>query len=461
MGLGDFMDTDMSLLEFAWYGHVIGRFSVKPDNSIDWKGEDHPFPYLFFGESKRTPPTLLKHLAPEGWLNDILNNPDRSVYFEKGIRFLSNITISKNAECVYQTLDIDRILTPLNDHTSDKGVFTGNYEGPSPQENRRAFRDSLAIYMRSKTMPKFSGAQLKIPASLFPTEEGNSILMPANSSVFSHILKFPGTDYFEPIASLEWMGLQISQSIGLKTSKHSLVDLGHKEAPALLVERFDIPQNDEDRNKYLIADFTTITGLDPKIHKYGQNAELLGKKILEISSNPEQDTRDFFKRNILAYFLGDLDMHMKNVSVLTVINPDSNTIETRLSPVYDTLCTMALPSKGDQNLSLKIAGKNSNLREANFVQFGRSLLIDEEEARHILRETAEEIAKKAIEIASNPPDPIVNNERCLFSLKHAATEVVEKVKAFGFNTPNWEPVKPDKERRREMRASVADSLVLG
>jgi serine/threonine-protein kinase HipA len=443
--------SQMALVEFAWHGDVIGTIDITPEGGMIWNGRNHPYPGLFDGESSRAMPTMLKHLAPEGWLREILESPDRAEYIQSGIRFLSNITIAENSHCIRQTVETDRVLVPL-ENCSSSGIYDGLYAGPCAKRLSDAFERNIAVYWKNKTMPKLSGAQMKLPVTLYSDADSRAILLPATSGPFSHLLKFPGKEFFESVSALEWMGLEMAEKAGLETCKHALINVSDDFPPALLVERFDIPHEDELHTKrFLIADFSTLTGLNPETAKYGTNAEVLAKRMLEISSDPEKDALNMFRRMAFAWFSGDGDMHIKNISMLKEVDPETKNIKIRMAPVYDTLPTVALPCKGDQTMAFRLGGKDRNFREANFIQFAQTLKIDTEVARIILKEVAENTAMAAVALAKDPPDLIARNERCSFALKHAATEIVDRVKAFGYEVPDWEPVRPDKKMRGDMR----------
>jgi len=456
------MDKETGFLELGWYGNVVGKFRLSGSGrrmNVHWQGENHPYGFLFDGENKTSEPRLLKTLAPEGWLSEVLDSPDPVTYIGEGIRFLSNLTISPNTKALCDRLDIDRVHVRLKDCTDENGVYTGLYGATCPSAINGAFEKQLASYWNNPLMPKFSGVQMKIPVSLYPDENGKPLITPAGRTSFSHILKFPGTAFHEPMAALEWMGLQMAQKAGLDTSKHALVELPGGMPPALIVERFDIPKAEDDGSKqYLIADFCTLMGKDPAMFKTGGNSEDLSRKLMDISSDPKTDAKLMFRKNALAWFISDYDMHMKNFSVLKTYDVATQTTDIRLSPVYDTLPTTVMPAKGDKDLSLKIGGRSNGLKLQNFVMFGKSLGLDEETVKAELKDTGERIARAAVEIASNPPSQIANHERCAFALKHAATEIVDRVKAFGYEVPEWTPVRPDSTMRKEMKRWGQENL---
>ncbi len=400
-------------------------------------------------------PNMIRYLEPEGALANILQHKGiPSEYIYNGIRFLSNITIGPE-DFSPEGITPDRHVYDLNDHCEDH-VYTGAYHGPD-SEITSDFARAVERNYDDPLLPKFSGAQLKLPMNLSVDENG-AVLSSATNSAFTHIVKFSEE---RGIQAAEWMGLELSERCGLPTTEKALIPLAKRKDPALAVPRFDIPSEDDaGQVSYLISDMANIAGVFPHTNfppiagKYGTPVEDLAQSLLEVSSEPQEDARLFFKRIVFGYFARDMDMHLKNISVLKKVDMETGEITTRLAPTYDVVPTVIFPEKVsrieattgervtdelfDYRLALPINGKygraysdmeheEHDITSEDFLPLAESLNIPEEEALHIYAEMADNCARSAIAILDNPPAIIADNPESLYILHRAATEIVEEV----------------------------------
>ncbi|KAK0358322.1 hypothetical protein LTR94_035885, partial [Friedmanniomyces endolithicus] len=111
----------------------------------------------------------------------------------------------------------------------DDGVFTGRYEGPTRRSLEEGFQANLAKLFASRDTPRLSGIQIKAPMCL--TTGGD--LIPATGAPFTHILKPAGTNGFEDLPIVEWMGLALARAAGFETPDAALVPMPDGMRPAL------------------------------------------------------------------------------------------------------------------------------------------------------------------------------------------------------------------------------------
>jgi len=177
-----------------------------------------------------------------------------------GKRYTSNITIVEQ-EAEFRQLPQDILLRLLAGYT--RGVFTGAYEGPGRGEIEKNFERTLTqIYARADT-PRLSGVQIKAPTCL--NEKG--VLSPATGKPFTHILKPAGTSGYDARPVVEWMAMELGRAAGFEAPATALVAMPDRMPPALLVERFDIRESNDDARFLALEDMCSVLDL-PTSAKY-------------------------------------------------------------------------------------------------------------------------------------------------------------------------------------------------
>lgn len=422
-------------LEVGWYGEHIGTL-FQTEEGIRWSPtkaraatvfEPHHLPHLF------------RYLQPEGWLAKRLGfDGNVCKYIEDGSRFLSNISIMEDISALAGVqLTVDSLTLQVKDCSDSEGVFTGHYAGPSGRFMTEDMQRKIGALWESKLAPRFSGTQMKMPVTLFLDESG-PMIKPAEATAFTHILKFPLTGFNQSMPSIEWLGLELAKAAGMNTSDHALVDMPEGMAPALLIERFDIPRAGGSPHKQLlIQDFCNLMNLDPENHKYDTPLERCSDALLEASSDPEADKREFFKRTFFAWIIRDFDMHLKNLSVVKTYDSLTGDVQTRLSPAYDALTTGIYEDNNKENFALPLNGRTQRLATDDFMDFAAHMNIPAEEAAQIMENMAETVAQKVCELYENPPKPIEKNAASMFALRCAATQIIMEIDGLGYQTPDF------------------------
>lgn len=86
-----------------------------------------------------------------------------------------------------------------------------------------------------------------------------------------------------------------------------------------------------------------------------------------LSTSPEADLLRLLKRALFAWLIADGDMHLKNMALLKIADPgDDFFCSVRVAPLYDAVTTRVFPRLQDDRMALKLNGKNSRLRRADF-----------------------------------------------------------------------------------------------
>lgn len=273
---------------------------------------------------------------------------------------MSNITIvEREAELV--ALPRDVLQSRLESYAAD-GAFTGQYAGPGASELQENFERNLAqIYARANT-PRLSGVQIKAPMYLDP----NGILSPAGGKPFTHILKPAGTSGYDALPVVEWIAMRLGRIADFVAPVTVLLAMPDKLAPALVVERFDIREGDNDTRILALEDFCSVLDL-PTAAKYDATMERVARAVRQLSTAPDDDVLVILKRAFFAWLIADGDMHLRNMALLRVAEAGEKRFRSvRVAPLYDAVTTRVFPKVRHDRLALKLNGKDDNLRRADF-----------------------------------------------------------------------------------------------
>ncbi|MDP7141928.1 MAG: HipA domain-containing protein [Alphaproteobacteria bacterium] len=450
----------------CWYGQVFGYINVTQDD-VRWAGYVSDDVEELFNEifpiREDGMPHFIANIGPESIIFNIIGDGNRRDYIEGGLRFLSNLTISP-AGPHDKPVALDCLQGSLDEFTAEDGFFTGDLKCRIPKSfDEEELGEEVSEYWTNRHLPRFSGAEIKMPVTL--DEDGGLTL--ANSTSFTHILKFPNDGRKAGWGLNEWMCMELSAAAGLPTASHALVNLGEGIPPAYLVERFDIndtpksiesaplslkdaftkashaPETPESR--LLLQDFCTLAGLDP--HQFGGKTngsmEKIAKTVGEYSTNPDSDLENLYKRTIVSWAVNDSDMHRKNISMMFEFDPQNAVKSCEMTPAYDI--TSEVHQYDDKHdMCISLSGKRRNLNQKAFVKFGTTIGLTQERAEEILNDTVKAMSQRAVEISNSLSDDIRNDPMCAYTADRITSFVVGKAKRLGIQTPEWDDVKRDK-----------------
>ncbi len=347
----------------AWHGLPVGTLS---HDGFEWRWtatKDGPTlpPVIRQTIPGKLPPFIVS-LLPEGWLESVLkDHRDERALLRSGKRYMSNITIAKTVDEL-AALPADLLANRLAAFTRD-GLFAGRYEGPGRSTIERDFEHRLAALYTNADTPRLSGVQIKAPMSL----EADGRLSPSVGASFTHILKPAGTSGFEALPLIEWIGLSLARAIGLPAPDAALVRMPDGMPPALLVERFDIRDHEDDPRWLAMEDMCSALDLEPH-DKYTGTIERVARAIRALSSVPDEDLLVLLRRVLFAWLIADGDMHLKNLALLkTAKKGEATFASVRLAPVYDALTTRVFPGLEHDRMALKLGGKDERLKRADFI----------------------------------------------------------------------------------------------
>jgi serine/threonine-protein kinase HipA len=438
-----FNGRQQDTLGVYWYDRLIGSL-VHEGDEIVWAGQSPQYFNIFGVVDETQEPAVVKNLEPEGWLSNVLDYHSQWPYLEEGLCFLSNLRIvaPQHKEAFLALAPKDVLKGRIENFCREDGVFSGTYEGPSGHGLISEMAKSIAAFWQDKTMPRLSGAQMKLPVCLH--EDGRLVPALGEGDSFTHLLKLPGSDKLGSLGALEWLSLRVAEKVGIETSKHALVPLPGGLPSALMVERFDIPEDGEDTRKILMQDFCSLDNLPSRAKNEG-SIEKCARILKNVSTDWEKDRQSLFDRAVLSYALRDGDMHRKNLSVLKIIEGcDPNTLSVRFAPTYDIVNTVVFERK-DQ-MALTLGGKRDRFTTKTWEDLGRTFGMNPAEAGVRANRLIEDIAKACVEVCKDLPPEITTHENCVYMLQRAVTETVDLAKRSGLQTPEWDGVYDSREQ---------------
>ena len=376
----------------AWHGDPVGHLS---HDGFDWrwKPRHRGRPQLVRETTPGRLPAFIESLLPEGWLAQVLQDRDEREVLRRGRRYLSNITIVQNRKDL-KNLPSDNIIRPLAEFVK-AGRFTGRYAGPGRGEIEVTFEQNLArLFARAET-PRLSGVQIKAPMSLL----ADGTLVPATDRPFTHILKPAGTGGFEALPIVEWLCLELGRAAGFEVPAAALIVMPDGMPPALVVERFDIRRNAEDKRLIAMEDFCSILDL-PASAKYNGTIERMARGLRSLSTDPVADLDLLYRRAIFAWVIADGDMHLKNLALLKTALPGAKTFTSvRFAPLYDAVTTRVFPGLAGDRLALKLNGKDDRLSRDDFLATARTIGLTAAHAESGLAELAARLSKRAAKLS--------------------------------------------------------------
>ncbi len=350
----------------AWHGKPLGHLR---HDGHEWRwiaGSDIRVPLIRQTTPGQLPP-FIEALLPEGWLESILTDQDERAVVRSGKRYTSNITIVEQQDELL-SLPADLLMTRLQEHTT-VGLFTGRYAGPGRDDIHSTFERNLArIFERAET-PRLSGVQIKAPMYL----DASGALETSTQRPFSHILKPAGSGGYEHLPVIEWLAMELGRKVGLTVPATGLVNMPDGLPPALLVERFDIREDRDDRRMIALEDMCSVLSLTHH-EKYGASMERVAHMVRAVSSSPDADLLLLFRRALFAWLIADGDMHLKNLAMLKIATEDGATfLSVRLAPLYDAVTTRVFPNLRHDRLALTLCGKDDHIRRSEMRLFAASI----------------------------------------------------------------------------------------
>jgi serine/threonine-protein kinase HipA len=197
-----------------------------------------------------------------------------------------------------------------------------------------------------------SGVQRKVSVGLTADRATLRVAMEKG-----HFILKPQAQVFPNLPENEHVTMCLAAAAGLHVPPNGLVKL-HDGSLAYLTRRFD---RTAEGGKLLQEDFCQLGELAPK-QKYEGSAELCARLVRRYASEPLVAALALFRQTVFAWWTGNGDMHLKNLSLLRGADGLH-----RLSPAYDLLCT-DLVVENDQ-LALPVSGNRRGVTPRQWLAF--------------------------------------------------------------------------------------------
>jgi serine/threonine-protein kinase HipA len=192
------------------------------------------------------------------------------------------------------------------------------------------------------------------------------------ASVPSAILKLNPRAYPRLVQN-EAFFLAMAKSCGLEVNRASVV-YDRKGEPGLLVTRFDRVKRDKAIHKLHQEDACQLLDEVPA-NKYEIPLKAIAEATSNVCTSPIAETLRLLRLYAFSYIIGNGDLHAKNISVYWHE-------AVRLTPAYDLISTLPYPM--DQNMALKLDGRDDNFRASNFAAFGERFGVRKQATRSMI-----------------------------------------------------------------------------
>lgn len=130
---------------------------------------------------------------------------------------------------------------------------------------------------------------------------------------------------------------------------------------------------------YALLDFCRILELSQE-QKYDHPATRYAQVVIDHVVHPtavDEDLRKLFRLLVFSYWIGNGDLHLKNVSLV------DRSGGYRLAPAYDLACSYVF---GDESLALFIQARQKDLPRRAWLRFAPTCHIPKSDAEHIIDE---------------------------------------------------------------------------
>ena len=199
-----------------------------------------------------------------------------------------------------------------------------------------------------------TGVQPKL--SLGFTEENSQNRLTIVGALNGRYILKPPFQLYPQMPEIEALSMLLTQACGIATVPFLLISLKDGSL-AYLTKRIDRDANGE---KFPMEDACQFTERLTE-HKYRGSYEQIAKGILRYAQNPLLETVKFYQQIIIAFLIGNNDMHLKNFSIIANDNKQYS-----LTPAYDMVAVKLLIPEDPEELALNLNGKKRKLKREDF-----------------------------------------------------------------------------------------------
>ncbi len=240
---------------------------------------------------------------------------------------------------IYSRLNKGRPTSPLDYHLfngsygigcllfSNDKTITGRPASAPPISSLETLLNAVRNLEQQKPIAPDIEPMLN-PASSLGGARPKALVVDENNALW--IAKFNRPNDIFNIAIAEYASMKTAESLGINVAEHNLISINDEHV--FLSKRFD--RIDRRRCHFLSA--YTFMGAnearaDDRMEVFSYPA--LAHMLKRISSSPNEDRKELFKRMIFNLIVGNRDDHLKNHGFIK----DAHTPLYRLSPAYDVV----------------------------------------------------------------------------------------------------------------------------
>ncbi|MBL4796895.1 MAG: HipA domain-containing protein [Oleispira sp.] len=331
------------------------------------------------------------------------------------------------SELTYCKISLKKITTktskPGYNNSELKNLFGSTKIKPDLLFSRSEFFQQTKTKVQGMSI---SGVQQKLSLKVNNRHE-----LEATTEGGEYILK-PSPEAYPFAAENEHVAMLIHRVVGIETALCGLVDFKGGEK-AYITKRFDkLPDGSKQHQEDLLQCFDL-----PSKDKYSKTYEEAGILLNEVTSGKQAVTLEFVRRVIMAYVIGNDDMHLKNISVQKMPNNKAIYYD-KLTPSYDNLIVEALSSTQKSKIGFLALGLLHDKEDGDeefsasydyfgyytgvdFIELAKRLGLKEKPVRKFITKLATDV-KKIIDL--------VNQSFMPTEMKSIAKEVIEsRIKA--------------------------------
>jgi serine/threonine-protein kinase HipA len=223
-------------------------------------------------------------------------------------------------------LTLKKIESGLFDKNAAKAFFGNSKPVESLGLSRSDFFSAGTVFSEGLSI---SGVQQKLSLEINENNEFEIV-----STGGTYILK-PSPESFPNAAENEQCAMCISRCVGIDTALSANLQFIDGEE-AYITKRYDRLNGTKLHQEDLAQGFNLLSK-----DKYSKSYEEALLLVREMTGGKLSVVKDLFNRIVLAYIIGNNDMHLKNISLIK--NADNNTrFYDGLTPNYDQLLVQAL-----------------------------------------------------------------------------------------------------------------------
>lgn len=295
--------------------------------------------------------------------------------------------------------EIDYLLQPPDDRAGALS-FGLNSSPPSPTRtfNRTIDLDRLQTLadqvIADEEGPELQGAQgrqvqdLLLLGTSMGGARPKAVVEDANAL---WVAKFNRSDDPWNCARVEQAMLALARECGLATAESRVLHIAGRDV--LMVKRFDREWMGQDyRRARMLSALTLLRAGDSYQDRDRWSYVLLAEELRRLSSDPQLDALELFKRMVFNAMISNSDDHPRNHAVIALDN------EWRLSPAYD-LTPFASISTERRDLALNIGDYGRYANVENLLSQCARFLVERDAAVALIDEMEERVRARWYSIA--------------------------------------------------------------